>query len=131
MNLLDENIIASQRELLRSWKISIRQIGFDFEEKGLQDDQIISLLHQHQHRRTTFFTRDLGFYDRNLCHQRYCLVCLAVSKDEVALFACRLLRHEDFKTQAKRIGSVIHASQNGIRAWRLNAEEEEHFDWKS
>lgn len=51
MNLLDENIIASQRELLRSWKVSVRQIGYDFEEKGLQDDQIISLLHQH--RRTT------------------------------------------------------------------------------
>jgi hypothetical protein len=94
MNLLDENIIASQRELLRSWKISIRQLGYDFEEQGLQDDQIISLLHQHRH--TTFFTRDLGFYDRNLCHQRYCLVCLAVSKDEVALFARRLLRHDGF-----------------------------------
>jgi hypothetical protein len=53
MNLLDENILASQRELLRSWRIAIRQIGIDF--------QIISLLRQHP--RTTFFTRDLGFYD--------------------------------------------------------------------
>ena len=44
MNLLDENILASQRELLRSWKISARQIGFDFQPKGLQDDQIISML---------------------------------------------------------------------------------------
>ena len=127
MNLLDENIIASQRELLRSWKISLRQIGHDFEEKGLQDEQIISLLHQH--RRTTFFTRDDDFYDRNLCHQRYCLVCLSVSKDEVAVFVRRLLRHEDFKTQAKRLGSVIHVSQNGIRVWKPNAKEEEQFDW--
>ena len=127
MNLLDENILASQRELLRSWSISTRQIGFDFQPKGLQDDQIISVLHQH--RRTTFFTRDLGFYDRSLCHQRYCLVCFAVSKDEVAVFVRRLLRHEEFKTQGKRLGSVIQVSQVGIRYWRLNAEHEKRAGW--
>ncbi|MDA1049538.1 MAG: hypothetical protein O3C40_03540 [Planctomycetota bacterium] len=127
MNLLDENILASQRELLRSWRISIRQMGFDFQQKGLQDDQIISLLHEH--RRTTFFTRDLGFYDRNLCHRRYCLVCLSVSKDEVAVFARRLLRHEEFRTQAKRLGAVIQVSQIGIRYWKLNAEHEKHVGW--
>ena len=127
MNLLDENIIASQRELLRSWKISIRQIGYDFEQKGLHDDQIISLLHQH--RRTTFLTRDLGFYDCDLCHRRYCLVCLAVSKDEVAVFVRRLLRHMEFKTQAKRLGSVIQVSQGGIRCWTLNADKELHAEW--
>lgn len=70
--MLDENILASQRELLRSWRISTRQIGFEVQPQGLQDDQIISL--PHEHRRTTLFTRDLGFYDRNLCHRRYCLV---------------------------------------------------------
>jgi hypothetical protein len=28
MIILDENIVGSQRQLLRSWRISIRQIGF-------------------------------------------------------------------------------------------------------
>ena len=127
MNLLDENIIASQRELLRSWRISVRQIGYDFAEKGLQDDQIIPLLHSH--RRTTFFTRDLGFYGRTLRHHRYCLVCLAVSKDEVAVFIRRLLGHRDFKTQAKRMGCVVHASHTGLRGWRVNARQEQILDW--
>jgi hypothetical protein len=127
MNLLDENIIASQRELLRSWKVSIRQIGYDFEQKGLQDDQIISVLHRH--RGVTFFTRDLGFYDRSLCHRRYCLVCLGVSKDEVAIFARRLLRHADFKTQAQRLGSVIQVSQTAIRWWSSTSKKERQARW--
>jgi hypothetical protein len=99
MNLLDENILASQRELLRSWRISTRQIGFDFQPQGLQDDQVISLLHEH--RRTTFFTRDLGFYDRSLCHGRYCLVCLAVSKD----MSCE--QHLD---GTQKLGNALRAS---------------------
>ena len=129
MNLLDENIIASQRELLRSLGIPVRQIGYDFAKKGLQDDQIIPLLHRH--RRTTFFTRDLGFYDRTLCHDRYCLVCLAVSKDEVAVFIRRFLGHRNFKTQAKRMGCVVHQSHTGLRVWRVNARREEIFRAKT
>ena len=127
MNLLDENIIASQRELLRSWKVSIRQIGFDLEQKGLKDDELISLLHKH--RRTTFFTRDLGFYDRRLRHPRYCLACLAVSKDEVAVFIRRLLRHEDFKSHAQRLGLVMLVSQTGIRYWRCHSDPEISAKW--
>jgi len=127
MNLLDENIIASQRELLRSWRISVRQIGYDFESKGVQDEAIISVLHRN--RRTTFFTRDLGFYDRTLCHRRYCLVCLAVSKAEAAVFARRLLRHPEFNTQAKRMGTVVQVSQSGLRVWQLGAEEESVMGW--
>jgi hypothetical protein len=50
----------------------------------MQDDEIIPFLHEL--RDTTFFTRDLGFYDHKLCHPRYCLVCLSVRKDEVAIF---------------------------------------------
>lgn len=29
MNILDENISVSQRQLLRSWRISVQQIGYD------------------------------------------------------------------------------------------------------
>jgi len=128
MNLLDENIVASQRELLRSWRVSVRQIGHDFAEKGLQDDEIIPLLHRH--RRTTFLTRDIGFYDRTLCHSRYCLVCLAVSKDEVAVFARRFLRHPDFRTQAERMGSVVQVSQKGLRVWRVKTHREKLVPWE-
>ena len=93
MNILDENILASQR-------------------------QIIPLLHSL--RRPTFFTRDLGFYERNLCHPQYCLVCMAVGQYEAAAFARRLLRHPEFDTQARRMGTVIRVSRGGLRVWRLH-----------
>ena len=46
MNILDENIIASQRQRLRSWRITVQQIGVDIARKGLQDEEIIPFLHQ-------------------------------------------------------------------------------------
>jgi hypothetical protein len=44
MNLLDENIPEHQRQLLRSWRIPVRQIGIDVGYKGISDDAIIVLL---------------------------------------------------------------------------------------
>jgi len=44
MNILDENINESQRQLLRSWRIRVRQIGVDVSHKGIQDDEIIPFL---------------------------------------------------------------------------------------
>ena len=69
MNILDENILESQRQILHSQRVPIRQIGYDVGRKGMKDDEIIPFLRSP--RRPTFFTRDL-------CHARYCLVCMAV-----------------------------------------------------
>ncbi len=127
MNVLDENILKDQRELLQSWRISIHQIGHDVGRKGIRDDEIISLLHQL--RRPTFFTRDFGFYDRKLCHARYCLVYLAVDRAEAAVFVRRLLRHPDLNTEADRLGKVIRLSSAGLSIWQLHAEAETLLDW--
>ena len=59
MNILDENIPESQRQLLRSWRIRTQQIGHELGRRGMKDEEIIPLLHQL--RRPTFFTRDLDF----------------------------------------------------------------------
>lgn len=127
MNILDENIPESQRQLLRSWRIQIRQIGHEVGRQGMKDEKIIPFLHKF--RRPTFFTRDLGFYDRRLCHAKYCLVCLAVNQYEAASFIRRFLRHPGFNTQAKRMGNVMRVSHRGIRMWRLHGEEEEELRW--
>ncbi len=127
MNILDENILASQRQILRSHRVLIRQIGYDVGRKGIKDDEIIPFLHGLH--RPTFFTRDLGFYERDLCHARYCLVCMAVEKNEAAAFVRRLLRHPEFDTQAKRLGAVIRVSRAGLRVWRLHAEREVVLPW--
>lgn len=127
MNILDENIIASQRQRLRSWRIPVRQIGVDIARKGLQDDEILPFLH-HQ-RRPTFFTRDRGFYRRDVCHRQYGIVCLEVVPEEVAVFVRRVLRHPRVNTQAKRMGTVVRAFHQGLRLWRLHAQEEEVILW--
>jgi hypothetical protein len=59
MNILDENIIASQRQRLRSWRIPVRQIGVDIARKGFQDEEIPPFFYHL--RQPTFFTRDRGF----------------------------------------------------------------------
>jgi hypothetical protein len=123
MNILDENIIASQRQRLRSWRIRVRQIGVDLARKGLQDEEILPFLHHL--RRPTFFTRDRGFYQREVCHRQYGIVGLEVAPEEVAIFVRRVLRHPRLNTQAKRLGTVVRASHRGLGLWRLHAQEEE------
>jgi hypothetical protein len=125
--LLDENIPESQRHLLNRQRIRARQIGVDVAAKGLLDDEIIPLLIRL--RRPTFFTWDLGFYKRRLCHRRYCLVCLAVSRDEAAHFVRRLLQNARFDSRAKRLGSVVRVSRAGVRFWGFSEERETVLPW--
>jgi hypothetical protein len=127
VNILDENIIDNQRRQLMSWRMRIHQIGFEIGRKGMKDREIIPFLHQLK--QPTFFTRDDDFYERRLCHAGYCLVYLDIRKEEVATFVRRVLRHEAFKTKAKRMGKVIRVSHVGLSVWNLHAEKEEHLDW--
>ena len=127
MILLDENFPESQRQLFRAWQTPVRQIGVEISRKGIQDDEIIPLLLRM--RQPTFFTLDDDFYSRRLCHARYCLVCVAVAQYEAAAFVRRFRRHQDFDTEAKRIGAVIRLSHAGIFLWRLHVEEEARLDW--
>lgn len=127
MNILDENILESQRQLLQKRRVSFRQIGYEVGRKGMTDDEIIPFLHSL--RQPTFFTIDHYFYNRSLCHARYSLVYLDVKQTEAATFVRRLLHHPEFDTQAKRMGTVIRASHTGLAVWRLHAEQEVRFDW--
>lgn len=127
MILLDENILHGQRLLLEGWGIAVRQIGLDTGSKGIKDEDIVVLLRQLQ--RTTFFTRDLGFYAPSLRHQRYMIAVLAVSQDEVAAFARRLLHHSHFDTQVKRMGTVAQLSATGIKYWQAPKQREQRLSW--
>jgi len=123
MNLLDENMPEHQRQLLRAWRIAVRQIGVDVGDKGLSDDAILVLLHQVS--RPTFFSRDDDFYQQTLCYRAYCLVHLAVGQYEVASFVRRFLRHPLFATDSQRRGVVVRVGHNGLHVRRLHATAEE------
>jgi hypothetical protein len=46
MLVLDENLPASQRLLLRKWRIRFRVIGIDVANRGTDDENLLPLLHQ-------------------------------------------------------------------------------------
>ncbi len=127
MNILDENIIDNQRRQLNSWRIFVRQIGYEIGRKGMNDREIIPLLHQLS--QPTFFTRDDDFYHPKLTHAGYCLVYLDVKKEEVAAFVRRFLRHSAFRTKAHRMGTVVRVSHVGLAVWRLHVETEVLLAW--
>ncbi|MCC7352451.1 MAG: hypothetical protein IT330_01745 [Anaerolineae bacterium] len=127
MNILDENILESQRERLAAQGVPFRQIGYEIGRKGMDDEEIIPFLLQLS--RATFFTHDLGVYKRQLCHVRYCLVYLSVGKYEAAEFIRRVLRHSEFNISVKRMGTVLRVSRSGISIWRLHASEAEQVGW--
>ena len=127
MNVLDENILETQREFLLEWGIPTHHIGHGIGWQGMKDDTIIPLLHQL--RRPTFFTRDLYFYKPRLRHAHYCLVYLTIEPQLVAVFVHRFLRHPAFNAQAKRMGCVVRVSALDISVWRLHANKEVHLDW--
>jgi hypothetical protein len=127
MNILDEQILENQRQLLKSWRIPVRQIGYDIGRKGLKDNEIIPLLLKF--RKPTFFTLDFDFFESHLCHAKYAIVCMDIRKHESAVYIRRLLRHPAFDTAAKRMGKVIRLSSLRMGVWRLHAEEEVFIDW--
>ena len=127
MNVLDENIPVIQRGVLRNWHIPVRHFGYDIGRKGMKDDEIIRFLLTLRH--PTFFTLDQDYFNRGLCHARYCLVFLDVKRDESAVFIRRLLRHKEFDTQAERMGAVIRVSYAGLLVWQLHAEKETYCAW--
>ncbi len=127
MNVLDENIPDSQRQLLRGWRIRVRQIGHEIGRQGIKDPDLVRLLARLK--APTFFTRDLRFYEPRLCDARYCLVVLAVEQHEAASFIRRILRHPAFDTRAKRMGAVVRATHAGIRMWRTGSSQEQSLRW--
>lgn len=127
MNILDENIPEGQRALLRSKRIALRQIGLDVGNKGMKDNEIISLLHQLE--RPTFFTLDGDFYDRRLSHERYCLVHLDVEEEMAADYVRRVLRHRELNTKAKRMGHIIRVYPTGLALWQISQEQESYLSW--
>lgn len=128
MNIVDENVPVSQLARLDGMRIAVRQIAVDLGHQGMKDDELIPMLHQLP--RPTFFTLDIDFYKRRLCHQKYCLVYLDIKDELVAEFVRRVLRHPEFSTKAKRMGCVIRVSPSGLTVWRVRKDRESHVSWQ-
>jgi hypothetical protein len=126
--LLDHNIPMDQAEQLRRWRVHFRQVGFSVGRPEWDDQQEI-LRYLHQAKGITFFTRDLGFFRRRLCHKSYCLVVLAGRVLETAVYVRRLLRHPAFRTRASREGKVIKLSPDKIGYWQIGERPLRSASW--
>jgi hypothetical protein len=127
MNVLDENIIVSQREQLHEWRIPFRQIGYELGNRGAEDPQLLPiLLHL---KNPTFFTRDFDFFSRRLCHSHYCLAWLNVRPDQAAFFIRRFLSHPNFRTHDQRLGKVVRIHPEGVEYWISRQSRSLTRDW--
>jgi hypothetical protein len=127
MIIIDENFPESQRQLLRGWRISFRQIAVEIGREGMKDDEIIPMLHQLK--QPTFFTLDEDFFDPTLRHAGYCLIYLYVNQYDSAAFIRRILRHPQLNTKQKRMGCVIRSSHAGLFIWKLHQDEKVTQTW--
>ncbi len=132
MILLDENIIAPEREKLRQYKITFRQISVEIGKQGLKDlndlNDILPLLHQLK--KATFFTLDEDFYRADWRHQSYALAYLDVFPEQTAEYVRRFLKQSSFRTKSKRMGKVFHIGYGGIRYWEINKPNVIKADWE-
>jgi hypothetical protein len=126
MNLLDEQVAEDQVQQLQQRRLRVRHIGHDVGRAGMGDVEILRLLHLLK--RPTFFSLDKDFAGPHLRHPAYCLVYLYVRRDEVADYVRRVLRHPELNTQAKRMGTYVRVSYDGVRVWRRN-EPEQAYPW--
>jgi hypothetical protein len=126
--LLDHNIPEDQAEQLRRRRVHFRQIGFEVGRPEWDDQQEI-LRYLHTTKQATFFTRDLGFFRRRLCHSRYCLVVLAVPVLETAAYIRRVLRYPMLKTRAQRQGKVVRVSTDRIALWQTGQQRLINLRW--
>jgi hypothetical protein len=127
MILLDENIRQDQQTQLRQWRVHCRFLVKEFARSGIQDSDIIPLLHRLK--QPTFFTHDQDFFQRRLVHSAYTLVWLDVFDGEAAAFISSFLKHPLFSTSAKRMGVVARVHRSGIRIWQRSSATLRRVNW--
>jgi hypothetical protein len=127
VNLLDANILLSQRLLLRQWRIRHRQIGPDLGRADFADYEIITLIRQRKG--ITLVSLDKDFFQPKWLHRNYCLLWLNVHQLKCAEYFRRFLRHPNFNTKAKRMGTVVEAAPACLHVWRLHAKRAERVPW--
>lgn len=129
MLVLDENLPAEQRRLLRSSGIRFRAVGEEVAFSGAKDENLIPILHRLPN--PTFFSLDRDFYRRELAHQRYCLVWRDLRGGQSAEFIRRFLRHPTFNTQAKRMGVVARVHPKGVFWWQAKQRAPQSAIWQA
>jgi hypothetical protein len=133
MIVLDEH--ASQQSLIEAvggWYQG-KVISINSLRPGtvIKDDAIPALLRRVK--QPTFVTINTPeFWHRELADPRYCIVCAALSADElhrIPALLRRLFRLEEFKTKAGRMGKVARVTHANVRYFQLHDPVEHVLPW--
>jgi hypothetical protein len=98
-----------------------------FSAEDADDADIIPLLHRLA--QPTFFTHDVDFFERGLCHRNYALIWLDLSPIDAARYIRAFLRHPEFDTNAKRLGKVIRVHPDGLTLFDSPNGKPKHAAW--
>ncbi len=96
----------------------------------IKDERVPELLREL--RQSTFVTIDTGFWRRELCDAKYCILCFPLrndQQDELPPLLRRLLRVTEFHTKASRMGKVARVSTAGIDYWQMGDERSLKQEW--
>ena len=116
MFVIDENVSELEVLRLRKAGIRVRLIGDEVARIGDADENLLPILLKLK--KPVLFTQDKDFFQFKWLHTDYALVWLDVHPNTVADFVQQFLRHPEFDTQAKRMGTVARVGVSGIRYWR-------------
>lgn len=90
----------------------------------IKDERVPTLLRQL--RQPTFVTIDLGFWDKGLRDDRYCILCFPLTNEEqykLPNLLRPLLKLPEFHTKSARMGKVARISVTQVQYWQLGYEQ--------
>ena len=123
-NILDANIDAPEAEQLRR-RLKAKKIGLRFLPAHASDEQIIGLSRSIYQRYVYITTQDCkDFYVPRRCDKQYCIICLDVPDELVAITVRKIYRHPQFNTAAKRMGKVIKVTSTQINYFEVGESKE-------
>lgn len=118
MIVLDEQLalFGADRSIKIWYKGIVIQVN-DLRVGSVIKDEAVPMLLL-QRRLTTFVTiNERDFWRRISPHARYCVICFALSSQQIDMLPDllhRVLRHPNFRTKAQRMGHVLRVTQSSI-----------------
>jgi hypothetical protein len=124
--LSDAYVLQPLQQLMRTR--SLRDIR---RYEVIKDDRVPVLLRELNS--PTFITIDqAGFWYRHLCSKAYCILCFALSEAQQELIPSLLyqvLRLQEFKTKANRMGKVVRVSLANIKYYQFGDNKLHELAW--
>ncbi|MGE0682057.1 MAG: hypothetical protein AB7P69_14305 [Candidatus Binatia bacterium] len=122
--VLDEHLGDTEvLEPLRRWitAVKIEDLAPD---ETLKDDRLLQMLRKQK--QPAFVTLDAGFFHKNCCDRRYCLVSFVVPHQQQHRIPGLLRRSfhlPEFKSKTAGMGKVVRVNEERVEFWQVGGEK--------